>query len=142
MRRSTLVPAKPANQQVAVVSDRTVENPAGALLEFEDPDAMMEAAGKVREAGYEKWDAYSPFPVHGLDAKMGIKRTKLPYAVFIGGATGLLLGTVLQYATNAVDYAYISSGKPLSSIPAWIPVNFELTGSVRCRMRTDLPPVT
>jgi Ni/Fe-hydrogenase subunit HybB-like protein len=102
-------------------------SPAGALLEFTDPDAMKKAAAKVRDEGYVKWDAYSPFPVHGLDRAMGIKRSKLPLVVFAGGMTGLLLGTLLQYATNAVDYPFLSSGKPLSSIPAWIPVNFEMT---------------
>jgi Ni/Fe-hydrogenase subunit HybB-like protein len=122
-----LVPRKPAIEKAAEVTATEIEKPSGVLLEFNDPDAMKAAAGKVREAGYEKWDAYSPFPVHGLDKKMGIKRTKLPYAVFAGGVTGALLGTALQYFTNAVDYPFISSGKPLSSIPAWIPVSFELT---------------
>jgi len=127
MHDTGLVPRKPANEEPAVVAEQAIEKPAGALLEFTDPDVMKEAAGKVRDAGYEKWDAYSPFPVHGLDSAMGTKRTRLPYVVFAGGAIGLLLGTVLQYATNAVDYPFVTSGKPLSSIPAWIPVSFELT---------------
>ncbi len=127
MHDTGLVQPKPANAEKAEIATAGVENPAGALLEFTDPDAMREAAGKVRDAGYENWDAYSPFPVHGLDRKMGIKRTKLPFVVFVGGATGLLAGTLLQYATNAVDYPFVTSGKPLSSIPAWIPVSFELT---------------
>ena len=112
----------------------------GIQLEFDSPAAIYHAAEKVRDAGYRWWDTYTPFPVHGLDKAMGIKPTILPILVFFGGLTGTLLGAALQWFTNATDfdvwsgpgivvrgYDFLISGKPLSSVPSWIPVMFELT---------------
>jgi hypothetical protein len=100
---------------------------AGYLLEFETPEALAEACARVRDAGYTRWDAHTPFPVHGLDAQMGLKPTVLPWLVFGGGATGCLVGLGLQWWANAENYPLIISGKPFWSIPANIPVTFELT---------------
>lgn len=99
----------------------------GLLVEFETVDDLLRAAETVRDAGYEKWDAHTPFPVHGLDRAMGLKPTRLPLIVFGGGLTGTITGILLQWWTNAVDYPYIIGGKPLFSLPANIPVAFELT---------------
>jgi hypothetical protein len=99
----------------------------GLLAEFPTPDALTAAASAVREAGYRKWDAHTPFPVHGLDGAMGVRRTKLPWLVFGAGLTGCLGGLLLQWYTNAFDYKIIISGKPFWSVPASIPVAFELT---------------
>ncbi len=99
----------------------------GALAEFADPEGFRLACRAVREAGYTRWDAYSPFPVHGLDRAMGIRRTRLPRFVFGGGLTGAAAGFALQWFTNAVDYPFLISGKPLVGIPAMVPVSFELT---------------
>jgi hypothetical protein len=99
----------------------------GFLVEFESVDALIEGARKVRDAGYTNWDAHSPFPVHGLDPAMGIRPTKLPFFVFGGGLTGGGLGLLMQWWMNAVNYPFISSGKPFFSLPANIPVMFELT---------------
>jgi hypothetical protein len=81
----------------------------------------------VRDAGYTRWDALTPFPVHGLDEAMGIKPTRLPWIVFLCGLTGASAALLLQWWTNAVDYPYLISGKPLFSLPANIPIMFELT---------------
>ncbi len=110
----------------------------GLLAEFDSPSAIYEAAKRVRAAGYRFWDCCTPFPVHGLDRAMGVKMTILPVLVFFGGLTGCILGLVLQWYTNAVDlpawfivpvrgYAFMISGKPYWSLPANIPVIFELT---------------
>jgi hypothetical protein len=99
----------------------------GLLAEFETVDRLLEAAAAVRDAGYTKWDAHTPFVVHGLDAAMGIKPTKLPFLVFAGGLTGTAAGIGLQWWTNAVNYPFQISGKPLFSLPANIPVAFETT---------------
>ncbi|MHC4470787.1 MAG: quinol:electron acceptor oxidoreductase subunit ActD [Planctomycetota bacterium] len=101
--------------------------PAGFLVEFDHPEALKAAAQSVRDAGYTAWDAHSPFPVHGLDGAMGVRRTKLPLFVFGGAATGAVVGLLLQWWTNAVDYPQNISGKPFFSLPANIPVTFELT---------------
>lgn len=99
----------------------------GVVAEFKDVTALYHAAEKVRDAGYKKWDCHSPFPVHGLDDAMGMRFTRLPWVILIMGLTGLFAGTYLQYWTNAVDYTYDISGKPKWSLPANIPVIFELT---------------
>lgn len=110
----------------------------GLLVEFDSPHAIYEAAGKVRDAGYRWWDCCTPFPVHGLDRAMGVKPTILPILVFLGGLTGCIGGALLQWFTNGQSfdfwalvpvrgYDFMISGKPFSSVPAWIPVMFELT---------------
>ena len=110
----------------------------GLMAEFDTPAAIYQAAGKVRAAGYRWWDCHVPFPVHGLDKVMGIKPTILPILVFFGGLTGTTLGAILQWFTNATSfeiwalvwvrgYDFMISGKPFASVPAWIPVMFELT---------------
>jgi hypothetical protein len=100
---------------------------AGLLLELESADALAHAAIQVRDAGYKRWDAHSPFPVHGLDRAMGLSPTLLPWIVMGGGVTGCLTGLGIQWWANAVNYPFVISGKPFWSIPANIPVTFELT---------------
>lgn len=99
----------------------------GLLAEFETTTALVDAAEKVRDAGYTRWDAHTPFVVHGLDEAMGIRPSKLPWVVAGAGATGTLAGIALQWWTNAVDYPFLISGKPLFGLPANIPIAFETT---------------
>lgn len=99
----------------------------GIFVEFEDVNDLRSAAEKVRDAGYTKWDCHSPFPIHGMDGAMGIKPTILPWLVLGAGITGAIVATVMQWWMNAVDYPTIISGKPFFSLPANIPVIFELT---------------
>ncbi|MBI5869275.1 MAG: DUF3341 domain-containing protein [candidate division Zixibacteria bacterium] len=99
----------------------------GLLAEFQTVPQLMAAAEKVRDAGYTHWDSHTPFPVHGLSDAMGLKPTRLPYVVLAGGLTGGTVGLAMQWWMNAIDYPLIISGKPLFSIPANIPVMFELT---------------
>ncbi|MBL4850624.1 MAG: DUF3341 domain-containing protein [Planctomycetes bacterium] len=114
------------------------------LVEFEDEESLMAGCAQVRDAGYSKWDAHTPYPVHGLDQAMGIKATILPWIVFCGGLTGVMAGLGLQLYTNGIElpfslshtlldpfmpsgYPYVVSGKPVFSVQANIPVIFELT---------------
>ena len=99
----------------------------GILVQFKNPATLIKAARKVRDAGFTKWDVHSPFPVHGMDRAMGLGSTKLPWLVLFGGITGCAGAILLQWWTNAVDYPLLISGKPLFSLPANIPVAFELT---------------
>jgi hypothetical protein len=99
----------------------------GVLAEFPGPEALLAACEKVRDAGFRKWDAHAPFPVHGLNDAMGIESTKLPWLVLGGGIMGAAGGLLLQWWTNAFDYPFLISGKPIFSLPANIPVAFELT---------------
>lgn len=99
----------------------------GLMAEFETVDAVVEAAGRVRRAGFQRWDVHSPFPIHGIDPVMGIRPTILPWIVLGGGLTGLIGGLTLQWFCNAFDYPIIVSGKPFWSLPANIPIIFECT---------------
>ncbi len=120
----------------------------GLMAEFSSPADITHAAEKVRDAGFKWWDCHTPFPVHGLDKAMGIRPTILPIIVFCCGMTGTLLALALQTLTNATGidlsafflhgYPFMISGKPFISLPAFIPVTFELTvllsalGTVGC----------
>ena len=106
----------------------------GLLAQFEDPNTLVEACNHAREYGYKKMDAYTPFPVHGIDPAIGIKRTKLPFIVLAIGLGAVLVGLGMQYYTNnKIDtfgyfpgYEFMISGKPYWSLPANIPVTFEV----------------
>ena len=99
---------------------------AGILAEFDGPAALVAAAAAVRQAGYARIEAYSPLPVHGIDAALGRRRTLLPWLVLLGGLGGVAGALLLQWWTNAIDYPFIISGKPFFSLPANIPIAFEL----------------
>ncbi len=110
-------------------ADGSTENQgalAGYVAQFPNPSALIKAARQTREAGFKEFDCYTPFPVHGIDEAVGIKMTRLPYIVLACAATGALTAILLQFFTNAFDYKYIISGKPFFSIPANIPITFEL----------------
>ena len=99
----------------------------GLLAEFDSPTAIVNAARKAREAGYVKLDAYTPFPIHELDAALKLPRTILPWLVFAGGLTGLLGGFAMQYWMSAVDYPLNIGGRPLASWPAFVIPSYEMT---------------
>jgi len=99
----------------------------GLMAEFETPDEFLEAARKVRGAGYRRFDAYAPFPVEGLSEAMHLKRNLVPFITFLGGLTGGLGGFGFQYWVNVLSYPMNIGGRPMNSWPAFIPVTFELT---------------
>lgn len=101
----------------------------GYLAEFKSASALYKAAEQVRDAGFRKWDCYTPYPVHGLDAAMGLKRSILPWFVFFGGMTGTATAFALAYVTQVVIYPTVVQAKPTNifTIPAFFPVMFELT---------------
>lgn len=97
----------------------------GYLAEYDTPGELVEAARKVKDAGYSEFDCYTPFPIHGMDPAMGIKRTILPLLIFGGGFTGAIGGLLLQWYANAHAWTWNISGKPTWSIPANIPIAYE-----------------
>ena len=99
----------------------------GLMAEFEDPNQLVAAAHRVREAGYRRVDAYSPLPIEELHDAIGFHDTKLPMIVLIGGLVGCLAGYLLQYWVSTMAYPINVGGKPLNSWPAFIPVTFECT---------------
>ncbi|MEK7703961.1 MAG: DUF3341 domain-containing protein [Myxococcota bacterium] len=98
----------------------------GIVAEFDSPQAIFHACEETREAGYRKWDAYTPFPVHGLERAMGLRASRVPWWTFILALTGLAAGLLLEWWTSAVDYPVVIAGKPYFSLPAFVPVAFEL----------------
>jgi hypothetical protein len=110
----------------------------GYLAEYATPGELMHAAEKVRDAGFTKWDCMTPFPVHGLDRSMGMKKTILPWIVLGGGLTGTTIAILMQWYVNSPHtqfaglylfsgYPLNISGKPYWSLPPNVPVIFELT---------------
>jgi len=97
------------------------------LAIFDCEEKLLKSAEKARDKNMEMYDVYTPFPVHGLDDAMGIKRSFLPYVTFVAGAVGLGAALVLQIWTSAVDWPTIIGGKPFISLPAFIPITFEVT---------------
>lgn len=97
----------------------------GALAEFHTPDGLLRASQGVRDAGYRHWDAHSPFPVHGLERAMGLKRSLVPVFVLVLGLGGAGAGMLLQWWVSAVEYPLVVSGKPFFSWPAFVPIMFE-----------------
>ncbi len=104
----------------------------GLLAQYENPATVYHACEKVRDAGYQQWDSCTPFPVHGLDKAMGLKPSKLPWAVLIVGVTGSTLGLLFQMWAMGWAYPMIVGGKPLMSLPAYVPVWYEITVLTSC----------
>ncbi len=98
----------------------------GLLAEFEDPAALLTAATRIREAGYIQFDCHSPFPIHGMDEAMGLRRSPLGYIVFAVAAVALAAGVILEWWTSTVDYPLVISGKPFFSYQAYGPVAFAI----------------
>jgi hypothetical protein len=98
----------------------------GMMAEFDSATALFEAARSTRQAGYNKIDAYSPFPIEGLAEEIGAPHD-VPLVVLIGGIIGGLTGYLMQYWMSAVDYPLNIGGKPAHSWPAFIVITFEMT---------------
>lgn len=99
---------------------------AGMIGLFDDPDSLIAAAEKVRDAGYEKWDCHTPYPVHGLDDAMGLKPSPMAYVCLIAGGIGAVTAMLMQWWMSVVDYPVRIGGKPLFSWPAFVPITFEM----------------
>ena len=92
-----------------------------------DESEFVEAAAKTRAAGFTKFEALSPYPVHGIDEAMEIPRSYIPYITFAAGAVGCLFGIWFTWWTSVANWPLVIGGKPLWSLAAFIPVIFECT---------------
>jgi len=91
--------------------------PYGIIAEFETPAAILAAAKQVRDAGYRRWDIFTPFPIHGIDKVMGLKNSLVGWFSLAMGGGAFLSGMGLLWFTNAFDYPLIVGGKPMYSVP-------------------------
>lgn len=103
------------------------KNQSGMAAIFLEESAVVKAATKTREMGFKKFDAISPYPIHGMEEACGIKRSWIPYVTFCMALFGLLCAWSLEYWTSAVSWPINVGGKPFHSLPAFIPIMFELT---------------
>ncbi|MFK8136963.1 MAG: DUF3341 domain-containing protein [Bdellovibrionales bacterium] len=100
---------------------------SGVVGFLPDDRAILKAAKETYSAGFRDFDTLTPFPIHGMDQAMGLKRSWIPWVTFFAGLTGFSLGLWFTWWTSAVDYPINVGGKPMFSLPAFIPVLFELT---------------
>jgi hypothetical protein len=98
-----------------------------AVACYDTEDTLFPAVEKVRHSGYKLHDVYTPFPVHGLDVAMGLKETDLHVAGFIFGLTGTSTAVGFMSWIFTSDWPVNFGGKPNWSLPAFIPITFELT---------------
>lgn len=94
---------------------------------YEDEEVLKSAIKKVRSGGFRISNVFTPFPVHGLDHELGLRETRLHSAGLIFGATGTLSALTFITWITTVNYKTNYGGKPYLSLPAWIPITFELT---------------
>jgi hypothetical protein len=97
----------------------------GIIAAFADPDALTQAVSAMRDKGYRRMDAFSPFEVRGLADSLGMRKTRLPWAVLLGGAVGAVLVYTLMLYSVEIDYPVNVGGRPLHSWPPFLVIAFE-----------------
>jgi hypothetical protein len=93
---------------------------------FEKENDLLQAAAATKQAGWQIVDVYSPYPIHEAFHVMGLKRSRLPVAAFVFGALGVGFALWFQFWTSAIDWPLNVGGRPWNSLPAFVPVTFEM----------------
>jgi hypothetical protein len=96
------------------------------LAEFEREGALLDAARTLRARGHRSVDLHSPYPLHGSDEALGLRRSTVPLVALVAGVVGASSGYLLQWWTVGVDWPLNVGNRPPHSAPAFIPVTFEL----------------
>lgn len=97
----------------------------GFLGEFRTPEDLVGAVRELRKRGYRRLDAFTPYPIKGLEQALGLGRSRLGWMIFPVSLVGATFGFFLQWYCNAFDYPLNVGGRPLVSTPAFIPITFE-----------------
>lgn len=105
----------------------TTSKPYGLLAQFETPADIMAAAIRCRDAGFTRWDVFTPFPIHGMDDAMAVKKSMVGWFTFTGGVIGFFGGMIMIWYMNQFDYPLVVGGKPLFTPLFAFPVSYELT---------------
>lgn len=103
------------------------EQTKAVIAEFDSPAGLIHAAERVRDGGFRKFDCHSPFPIHGMDKAMGLKRSPIGFIVGAAALCAFLGISGFIYWVSAVDYPMVISGKPFFSFQAFVPVAFAVT---------------
>jgi hypothetical protein len=104
---------------------RSREPARGVVAIYEDPDTLLVAAARAREHGFVDMDAFTPYAVHGLSEALGIRKSWVPWVTLVMGLSGAALGLTFEIWTSAFDWPINVGGKPMISLPAFIPITFE-----------------
>ncbi len=99
----------------------------GLIAHFDGPETLLRAAKAMRAEGYSKFDCHSPYPIHGMDQAMGLKRSPVGWIAGMFALTGMVVALGMQFWMNSVDYPIVISGKPLYPWQAFVPITFELS---------------
>ncbi len=123
----------PATLSVPTTAPATNRKLYGLGAELPSAAALFHAAEGMRDAGFKRWDVFSPFPIHGMDDAMGLGKSVVSFIVLAAGLTGTSTALLLELGSALYLYPMIVQGKPtngwagLTTIPAFFPVIFELT---------------
>ncbi|MGC8642097.1 MAG: quinol:electron acceptor oxidoreductase subunit ActD [Isosphaeraceae bacterium] len=123
-------PQSPAEDPVdGLFAEPEVRPPAGPvyglLARFAGPGELLDAARRLRAAGYRSLDTYSPFPIHGMEKALRLSRSRVPAFVLAGGTFGLVFAHIVQWYESTISYALVVDGKPFYSPEAFVPIDFE-----------------
>jgi hypothetical protein len=100
---------------------------AGVVGFFDDPETLIEATVKTRDSDFKHFDAFTPFPVHGLEHAQGLGRSRVPYVTGLFAFTGTTCAFLWEYAGSKTWWPHLIGGKPFNSLPAFVPIIFELS---------------
>ena len=100
---------------------------AGVVGFFDDPESLIEATAKTRDSSFKDFDCFTPFAVHGLEAAQGLERSKVPYVTGVFAFTGTTCAFLWEYHASGTWWPHIIGGKPFNSLPAFVPIIFELS---------------
>lgn len=107
--------------------DKPATKQVGLVGLFDNPDSLVHAAKRVRDAALKKWDCHTPYPVHGLEHAMGLGASKVPTIALTAAFTGLAAAIVLTGSLHGEAYYPIRiGGKALLSWQAFVPIYFEM----------------
>ncbi len=93
---------------------------------FDDEANLLGVTKQAHAEGLKVVDVFTPYPVHGLDAAMGLRASRLPWVCFLAAITGAALKLWFEFWTTMVDWPLNIGGKPWNSLPAFVPVTFEV----------------
>lgn len=99
----------------------------GIAAAFDEPEALLTACEMLREQGYRRFEAYTPFPVEGLAEAVGHRKSPVPWIALAGAVLGGVGVYSMMWFASVVHYPLNVGGKPLHSWPAFVPATFELS---------------